>query len=470
MLIASAPRSGTVHLTYEHWSVRSIHLLDATTYHLWHGITPMADFMHGCDPDRFLVSGEGSYVTDRAGRRYLDGRAGMWNVTLGYSCEPVKDAMRRQLDELPSGTILRYDSPPDVTVRYAAALAGALPSPLNHIRFGNSGTQMTEAAIMLSRFYRRMTGEPGRNYAIAMTGSYHGSGPLATALSGEPVLHDYSSPLDGYVRHVTRPAHDADGPADGEPCDGSCVRPLLEVIDEIGADLVTAVILEPLLGSYILPLPDHYLDRVTAECRSRGIHVIADEVTTGAGRVGAMTATRRLRQTPDMVVLGKGLSAGYFPLAALAVTEQIFADLAGPDQWLGFPNGSTTDGHPIGMAAGLAVLDIITANGFFSEVTGTGQFIKDLIRESLPVMPGMRAVHGEGLMLGVELADADGTPWSGADVDQLRATCLDNGLLTSTSDGIMPLMPPLTISRDECVELVDRLGRSLRDLHKRKQG
>jgi adenosylmethionine-8-amino-7-oxononanoate aminotransferase len=445
-------------------------LLDAATYHLWHGITPMADFMEDCDPGRFLVRGEGSYVADRAGRRYLDGRAGMWNVTLGYSCEPVKDAMCRQLSELPAGTILRYDSPPDVTVRYAAALAGALPGPLNHIRFGNSGTQMTEAAIMLSRFYRRMTGEPGRSYAIALMGSYHGSGPLATALSGEPVLHEYSSPLDGYVRHIVRPAHDVEGSPDGEPCDGSCVWPLLQAIDEIGADRVTAVILEPVLGSYVLPLPDHYLDRVAAECRSRGIHLIADEVTTGAGRVGAMTATGRLQQTPDMVVLGKGLSAGYFPLAALAVTEQIFAELADPAHWLGFPNGSTTDGHPIGMAAGLAVLDIITASGFFSGVTATGEFVKDLIRESLPVMPGVRGVRGEGLMLGVELADEEGTPWSGADVDRLRATCLDNGLLTSTSQGIMPLMPPLTITRDECVELVERLGRSLRYLYKRKQG
>jgi adenosylmethionine-8-amino-7-oxononanoate aminotransferase len=220
----------------------------------------------------------------------------------------------------------------------------------------------------------------------------------------------------------------------------------------------------------VLPLPDHYLDRVAAECRSRGIHLIADEVTTGAGRVGAMTATGRLQQTPDMVVLGKGLSAGYFPLAALAVTEQIFAELADPAHWLGFPNGSTTDGHPIGMAAGLAVLDIITASGFFSGVTATGEFVKDLIRESLPVMPGVRGVRGEGLMLGVELADEEGTPWSGADVDRLRATCLDNGLLTSTSQGIMPLMPPLTITRDECVELVERLGRSLRYLYKRKQG
>jgi adenosylmethionine-8-amino-7-oxononanoate aminotransferase len=137
---------------------------------------------------------------------------------------------------------------------------------------------MTEAAVMLSRFYRRMTGEPDRSYVIALLGSYHGSGPLATALSGEPILHDYSSPLDGYVRHIARPVPgtcgaDAAGPSGGAdapaPCDGTCVRPFLGLLDEVGADRVTAVIFEPLLGTYLLPLPGHYLERVTAAGRLR---------------------------------------------------------------------------------------------------------------------------------------------------------------------------------------------------------
>jgi adenosylmethionine-8-amino-7-oxononanoate aminotransferase len=441
-------------------------MLDATTYHLWHGVSPMSVYLRDTDPGGFLVAGEGSHVRDRAGRRYLDARSSMWNVTLGYSCEPVKAAMRRQLDVLPSGTILRFEQPPEIAVECAAALADRLPDPLNYVRFGNTGTQMTESAAMLSRFYHRMTGEPGRRHVIALHGSYHGSGPLATALSGEPFMHHYSAPLDDYVRHIGRPAAGSCGVSDGAdpaaPCDGSCTARLLDLIDEIGADQVTALIVEPVLGSYVLSLSAHYLRRLADACRSRGIHLIADEVTTGCGRVGGMTMCQRIGLIPDMVVLGKGISAGYFPLAALAVTEPIYAALAGAEHRLTFPNGSTTDGHPVGMAAALATLGILTADGFLAGVGQTGAFLKDLITQS--ALPGVASVYGEGLMLGLDLVHEDGSPWSLREVNRLRLACAEHGLLTCFSDGILPLLPPLTISRAECAELVDRLGQSLRDL------
>lgn len=433
-------------------------MIDAATYHLWHGILPMETTLRDLDPGGFLVSGTGNYAVDRAGRRYLDARSSMWNVTLGYSCEPVKQALRDQLGLLPAGTILRYESPPEVTVRYAAALAATLPGPLDHVRFGHTGSQMTEAAVMVSRFHRRMTGQPDRTEVVALSGSYHGSGPLATALTGEPVLHDYSAPLDTHVRHAPRPT----GPDDrGEA--------LITLIDQIGADRVTAVMVEPVLGSFVQVLPGPYLAAVAAACRERGIHLIADEVTTGAGRAGALTAVETHQIVPDLLVLGKGLSAGYFPLAALVVSRAIFADLAAEKHMLTFPGGSTTDGHPLGMAAGLAVLDILTADGFLAGVRETGRFLAGLLAESLAGLPGYQGVRGTGLMLGVELGD-DGTPWSVLEVDRLRRICQEHGLLTSTSDGIMPLFPPLTLSRDECAELVDLLGRSLQALAKRRDG
>lgn len=416
------------------------------TYPLWHGILPMQTVVRDADPSRFLVAGEGNYAIDRAGRRYLDARSSMWNVTLGYSCEPVKEAMRRQLDALPSGTVLRYEHVPEVAVRYAAALADVLPAGLAHLRFGNTGSQMTESAAMLSRFYRRMTGEPGRVEIIALHHGYHGTGALATAMTGEPVLHEYSAPLDAHVHHV---------PA-------SRIEPVLDVVDRLGAERVTAVIVEPVLGSAISAAPIRYLDALIEQCRARDIQVIADEVTTGAGRTGTMTVSERLRAAPDMIVLGKGLSAGYFPLAALAVADPIYTALAAPTLRLGFPNGSTTDGHPIGMAAGLAVLDILTAEGFLERVRETGRFLTGLILESLAGVPSVKAVVGEGLMLNIELVDDAGQPWSLAEVDRLRIGCRDRGLLTSYAHGTLPLLPPLTLGRDGCVELVERLAGALR--------
>lgn len=441
-------------------------MFDSTTYRAWHGVAPMADFFHAADPEMFLVSGTGSYVQDRAGRNYLDARSSMWNVTLGYSCTPVKDAIRTQLDLLPSGTVMRYEHPAEVAARYAAKLADSLPASLDYIRFGNTGSQMTEAAAMLSRFTRLMAGEQERDYVITVQGSYHGTGPLATALTGEPVLQEYSGPLDRCVRHVTTPA--ARSSCVGE-CAGECVSPVVDLIEEIGADRVTAVMIEPVLGTFVRPVPHHYLNRLILECRRLGIHVIMDEVTTGAGRAGTMTVSERLASAPDMIVLGKGLSAGYFPLAALAVSSSIYHELARSEHRVGFLNGSTTDGHPLGMAAGLAVLDVITAPGFFTSVQETGAFLRELIRDAFAAEPTVREVGGEGMMIGMELAAADGTPWSASEVNRFRLACRDHGLLTSFSHGVLPLLPPLTISRDDCLELVSRLGATLRDFRPRQR-
>ncbi|MBP2328670.1 adenosylmethionine-8-amino-7-oxononanoate aminotransferase [Kibdelosporangium banguiense] len=431
-------------------------MFDGSDYHAWHGLAPMAHFHRDSHPDLFLAEGKGSHVTDRAGRRYLDARSSMWNVTLGYSCEPVKAAIRRQLDELPFATIMRFEQPPAIMAQYAAALASMLPDSLGHIRFGNTGSQMTEAAAMLSRFYRRLTGEPGRTLVVTLESSYHGTGPLATALTGEPKLQEFSAPLDPDVRHVTAP------PVAGD-CDGSAARAVLDLINELGADRVTAVMLEPVMGTDTITLPRDYLDRLIRECRALGVHVILDEVTTGAGRTGRMTVAETLGEVPDMVVMAKGLSGGYFPLAALAVHDGIYHRLSGLDQPIGFINGSTTDGHPLGMAAGLAVLDILRSDEFLAEVRETGAFLRSLLEETLADLPAVRAVRGEGMMLCVDLADENDEPWHVLAVNDLRVICRDNGLLTSLGHGNLPLMPPLTISRAECCELAETLSRSIRE-------
>jgi adenosylmethionine-8-amino-7-oxononanoate aminotransferase len=426
-------------------------VFDSGTYRAWHGTAPMEDFFRESDPGMFLVRGVDSTVWDRSGREYLDARSSMWNVTLGYSCEPVKEAMRAQLDLLPSGTVMRYEHPTEIAADYASKLADSLPDPLNYLRFGNTGSQMTEAAAMLSRFHRMMTGQPDRNHVITLLSSYHGTGPLATALTGEPVLQEYSGPLDHQVRHTVT------------PWEGDGVTPVTDLIDELGAERVTAVMLEPVLGTLVRPVPHDYLNRLAVECRTRGIHLIMDEITTGAGRAGAMTVSERLDFVPDMMVLGKGISGGYFPLAALAVSSAIYDELARSELQIGFLNGSTSDGHPLGMAAGAAVLDVITAPGFFESVRATGAALRELLTDALSDVPAVSAVGGEAMMIGVELVDADGTPWSVPEVNRLRLACRDNGLLTSFSRGVLPLLPPLTISRPDCAELAGRLAKTLRE-------
>ncbi|QOC93340.1 aminotransferase class III-fold pyridoxal phosphate-dependent enzyme [Micromonospora craniellae] len=184
-------------------------------------------------------------------------------------------------------------------------------------------------------------------------------------------------------------------------------------------------------------------------------------MTTGAGRVAAMTYIERLSEVPDMLVLGKGLSAGYFPLAALVVASDVYDALADPPIRLGFPNGSTTDGHPIGAAAGLAVLDILTTDGFLPAVRRRGAELVEMLDAASQVDPRIGAVRGVGMMLGVELRDADGELWSLRDVHDLRGVCREHGLLTSYASGVMPLLPHLTVSTDDCRELVERFAKAV---------
>jgi adenosylmethionine-8-amino-7-oxononanoate aminotransferase len=274
------------------------------------------------------------------------------------------------------------------------------------------------------------------------------------------VFHRFSEPIDRFVRQAPTPSFTEDGSDES-------LRSLVELIDELGADRVTAVMLEPVLGSFTRPVPHRYLNRLAEECRSRGIHVIADEITTGAGRAGSMTVSERLESVPDMLVLGKGLSAGYFPLAALAVSGSIYDALFGSERRVGFLNGSTTDGHPLGMAAGAAVLSLITAPGFFESVRDTAAALTAQLRDALADCPWVSEIGGEGMMIGVELVYPDRTPWSLSDANRLRLACRDHGLLTSFSRGVLPLMPPLTISPDDRAELAGRLAKALREFEPR---
>ena len=288
-------------------------------YPIWHGSIPMEVFIeHKLRAERFLVEGSGIRVRDQTGRWYIDARSSCWNLGLGYSAEGVKDAIRQQLDKLPNANILSYDRPAQVTVDYARALRDAVGSPsLRYIRLGNTGSQMTETAVMLSRLARVIGGEPQRDLVLSFEGSYHGLGIACCALSGITARIDFCGPLAPGVHHV--------------PMRGSWTDNIRHALDELSAERVTAVIFEPQMGSSgIIPEPAD-LRALAALCRDAGVHLIADEVTTGCGRTGAMSRCLDLGIEPDMLVLGKNLTSGYVPIAALLVSTALYQLAANPD-------------------------------------------------------------------------------------------------------------------------------------------
>lgn len=436
-------------------------MIEDGSYAAWHGWQPMGYFLPTASWEQLLVEGKGIRVRDQGGRWYLDARSCLWHATLGYGHEGVEKAIRRQLATLPIATGLAYGRPAAVTIEYANALAARLPEGLRRIRFANTGSQIVEMAVMASRYYRRLNGEPERTNVIALWQSYHGAGPGASALTGDLLYHANGGPLVEDVHHAAPPSSANDGYA-------HAVRAKVE---ELGADRVTAVIVEPIMGNLGLALSPEYLNDLAALCAETGIHLILDEVTTGFGRVGALSRGLAVGVRPDLLLFGKGITAGYVPFAAMAVSEQIYRLAFTPADGVPFLHGSTSDGHPLGAAAGLAVLEALDEGDLLAKAMARGDLLRSALRSMAERHAVVAAVDGVGMMVRVLVAKDDGTPLDPGtqvtipqgDVPMLHRRCEEAGLLLSRGPNCLILAPPLVTTEDECREIADLLERALAD-------
>jgi adenosylmethionine-8-amino-7-oxononanoate aminotransferase len=412
---------------------------------LWFGALSAAS--GSAHADHALVSGHGCFVRDVSGREYLDARSALWNASLGYSNGRIIAAIVRQLGALPVAQLIRHDQPAQVALTYADRLVTALPEYLRHVRFCSTGAQAVEGAVLLSRFIRIQDGQPDRTQVLALWDGYHGIGGLAASLTGERPLHEVLAPLSPGVHHVA-------------PMDAGALR---AAIDRIGPRRLTAVIMEPVLGTDVVELPPGYLRQVQGLCQAQDIHFILDEITTGFGRTGSMTVAGRLGLSPDMLLLSKGITAGYAPLSAIVVTEDILERALAGSAGV-FPHGSTADGHPVAIAAARALLDELADGSVLANVTARAAQLTSQVGAMAGRQldtGGVRGIHGCGLMIAVELADRRGQPLSAQVMHEVKQCCRDEGLLVSICNSLVVLTPPLVITSGEVELLVDLLGRGL---------
>lgn len=423
-------------------------MMDKRDYPLWHGSSPMGPFLRDkLAENRFVVRGDGIRVSDADGNWFIDARSGLWNVGLGYSATEVTSAVRTQLESLPFGTLLSYDRPPKITVDYARELSRWFPE-LPWVRLGNSGSQMTETAVLLSQFVHRLEGNGQRSMIVSFKGSYHGMGPGASTLSGILDGLAGSGPLSPNVRHL---ASDA----------GSWTENLAQFFKEYEAERVAAVIFEPMMGSSGVIPEVRDLRGVAELCKANGVHLIADEVTTGFGRTGAMSRCIDVGIQPDMLVLGKNMACGYVPTGALMVAGPLYEAAYDPHPAAFLTAGSTTDGHPLAAAAGLAVLEYYRRHDVLAHVRKVGQYLQEQLSALQKDLSPSGDVAGAGLMQRLCLADGNGTPWSPPQTEELRLNCEAEGLLLSRVAGGIWLAPPLIVSEDDCQEIITRLRRAL---------
>ncbi|KUP97753.1 aminotransferase family protein [Thermobifida cellulosilytica] len=423
-------------------------MIDPGSFKLWNS-TAMAAHLSYLDPDELIVEGEGVRVRDAGGRWFLDARSGFWNVTLGYRHPALVAAVREQVERLSYGSMWGYGRPTGIAVECAAALASRLPEGIEHIRFQSNGAQAVETAALLSRHVRLLEGQPHKNTVVSMWGGFHGFGPGASALTGLPYLHYHAGPLLPEVIHV--PGPHAPG---GEEAFAS-------ILGDYGPERISAVVVEPVIGEGGHVLGRDYLHRLAAFCREHDIHLVVDEVTTGMGRVGAYTRCEQLGLTPDLLLLGKGLTSGYAGVSAVCLSERIYRTLYDAPLERFFAAGSTHDGHPVALGAALAVLDVLADGEVFANVAEQGKRLHTGLQEIAARHPSVTAVRGTGLMYAVEFAEAAAQdPWF---VNKVRLAAEDRGVLVAVLNAVPALMviPPLVVEQGDVDEICAALDGAL---------
>lgn len=353
-----------------------------------------------------LEQGKGVVATDVEGNSYIDFGSGIGVNSLGYCDEGWVKAVSEQAARLQHVSNLYYQP---VQTALAAELCEA--TGMSRVFFGNSGAEANECAIKLARKYSRDRYGEGRYEIITLRQSFHGRTVATLTATGQDALHTSFDPfLPGFV-YV--PAGDMDA--------------LKSAITE----RTCAVMLECIQGEGgVLPLPVDYLQAVEALCREKDLLMMVDEVQTGAGRTGKLLACQNAGIHPDVVTMAKGLGGG-LPIGACLCTDKYKSVMSAGS------HGSTFGGNPVVCAGARYVLSRLTQDGFLDEVAEKGAYIRDAVAQ----MPGVKTVRGQGLMIGVELENAEART--------VVERCLEKGLLILTAKTLVRLLPPLTISYDE---------------------
>jgi 4-aminobutyrate--pyruvate transaminase len=445
----------------------SITVDDADRRFVLHGYTNLT--RHRTQGAKMIVRGEGVRVYDAHGRDYIEAAAGMWCATLGFSEPALIEAAVEQFHKLPYYHTLAAKTT-DVTARLAQRLAAIVPIPNARIHFALSGSEANDFLVKFLWYYNNVRGKPRKKKVISRINGYHGATVVATSLTGIPRNHQlFDAPLDRFI-HVSDMHYYRLGRS-GESEEAFAARLAQELEEEIlrqDPDTVMAFLAEPITGGggVILPPADYYA-RVQAVLKKYDVLFLADEVITGFGRTGAMFGCETCAIQPDAMVLGKGITAGYQPLAAIVVSGEIYEALAqGADIVGSFGHGTTYSGFPVGCAVALRVLDLIEQRSLIEHVQDVGEYFRERLG-ALRRYPPVGEVRSQGLIGAIEFVTdrASRRQFSpvGSFASAVQAAAEQQGVITRVAPAgdTIAFSPPLTINRSEIAEALDRFEQGL---------
>ncbi|HEX4192771.1 MAG TPA: aspartate aminotransferase family protein [Stellaceae bacterium] len=396
---------------------------------------------------RLMASAEGMYYQSTDGRKILDGTAGLWCVNAGHGRREIADAVQRQLVTLDYAPAFQMGHP--AIFEAASRIAALLPGDLDHVFFGNSGSEAVETALKIALAYHRARGDGARTRLIGRERGYHGVGFGGISVGGIAGNRKLYAGIPGvdHLPHTFNLGKQAF--SRGQPDWGAELADELERIAALhDPSTIAAIIVEPMAGSTgVLIPPKGYLERLKALCDKYGFLLIFDEVITGFGRLGASFGVELFGVVPDMVCFAKGVTNGCVPMGGVVVTKSIYdAFMQGPENLIEFAHGYTYSGHPIAAAAALATLDIYQQEDLFNRAKALAPYWENAVH-GLKDLPNIVDLRNIGLVAGIELAPIAGKP--GARAFDAYLKCFERGLLVRQTGDILALSPPLIVETSQ---------------------
>jgi adenosylmethionine-8-amino-7-oxononanoate aminotransferase len=430
-------------------------LQEAARRHLWMHFTRMSSYTNHDVP--IIVRGEGAYVYDSNGRRYLDGLAGLFVSMVGHGRDEIAEAAARQSKELAYFPLWSYAHPR--AIELAERLANLAPGDLNRVFFTTGGSEAVESAWKLARQYFRALGQPSRYKVISRDIAYHGATMGALSITGLPAIKTMFEPLvPGSVRvpntnFYRAPEHGDDLVAFGRWAADEIERAILRE----GPESVAAVYLEPVQNSGgCFPPPPGYFQRVREICDRHGVLLVSDETICAFGRLGYYFAADRYGYQPDIITVAKGMTSGYAPIGAMIASDRIIEPFLKDTST--FLHGVTFGGHPVSCAVALANLDIFEKEDLLGHVLSTEDAFRATLNK-LNDLPIVGEVRGDGYFYGIELVKDKVTRETFNDAESerllrgfLSGALFEAGLICRADDRgdpVIQLAPPLIIDQPE---------------------
>ena len=413
---------------------------------------------------RVWVKGEGAILTDADGGKYIDGIAGLWNVTAGHGRRELAEAMHDQAASLAYVSGYSGSSNPRA-IELAECLAAICYPSINHFFFTSGGSEATESSLKMARAHWKLNGQPAKTKVISRVDGYHGVTLGAMSATGiSPYWPLFEPRVPGFF-HIPSPyPYRYEAPA-GVSQGVAAANELERAIQREGADTVAMFIAEPVQGAGGVIVPqDDYFPRIREICDRYDVLLVADEVITGFGRTGTLFALDHWGIEPDIVQFAKAVTSGYFPFGGIGINDTL-ADTLGEAgrPWM---HAYTYSAHPVGCAVALRTLRIIDDEAFPDQAAAKGRYLLDALRDALADHPHVGDIRGKGLMCAVELVEDRSTKQSfpadrkvGVAVN--RET-IGRGLFSRIKGDNYLLAPPIVITTDQLDRTVEILANSIR--------